>query len=59
MLFRSIIYPTAEAMNAEEREKREKEVPEIQLQLRSGSRLLEFRDLGVRACPRSSPSAAS
>jgi hypothetical protein len=33
-------------MNNEEREK----IPDVQLQLRSGSRLMQFRELGVSCC---------
>lgn len=45
---KKILYPTAEGMEPEERERRDKALPGIQLQLRSGSRLMQFRELGVR-----------
>lgn len=46
-LAKIILHPTAGNMEPTERAKREKSVPEIQLQLRSGSRLMQFRELGV------------
>ncbi|GAA5825438.1 hypothetical protein JCM11251_006983 [Rhodosporidiobolus azoricus] len=42
---RTVLFPTA-ASN-EERLERQKAVPEIQLQLKSGSRLMQFRELGA------------
>ncbi|BGP26260.1 minichromosome maintenance protein 5 [Rhodotorula toruloides] len=42
---RNLLFPTA--AGAEERQERQKAVPEIQLQLRSGSRLMQFRELGA------------
>ncbi|KAI5475627.1 hypothetical protein MNV49_001088 [Pseudohyphozyma bogoriensis] len=45
-LAKGILYPTA-ASTETERQRREKDVPEIQLQLRSGSRLMQFRELGA------------
>lgn len=44
---KSILHPI-NVEDAEERRKKQDEVPEIQLQLRSGSRLMQFRELGVR-----------
>lgn len=46
-LARSILQPSTAGLTQEEREQRLKEIPEIQLQLRSGSRLMQFRELGV------------
>ena len=46
-LARSILHPSTAGLTQEEREQRLKEIPEIQLQLRSGSRLMQFRELGV------------
>lgn len=40
-----LLFPTAATEDA--RLERQKAVPEIQLQLRSGSRLMQFRELGV------------
>ncbi|GAA5841339.1 hypothetical protein JCM3766R1_005035 [Sporobolomyces carnicolor] len=42
---RNLLYPTA--ASEEERRERQKAVPEIQLQLRSASRLMQFRELGA------------
>ncbi|GAA5964585.1 hypothetical protein JCM3765_007632 [Sporobolomyces pararoseus] len=42
---RNLLFPTA--ASEEERKERQKAVPEIQLQLRSGSRLMQFRELGA------------
>ncbi|GAA5888758.1 hypothetical protein JCM5296_000094 [Sporobolomyces johnsonii] len=42
---RNLLYPTA--ASEEERQQRQKAVPEIQLQLKSGSRLMQFRELGA------------
>ncbi|GAA5913817.1 MCM DNA helicase complex subunit MCM5 [Sporobolomyces salmoneus] len=42
---RNLLYPTA--ASEEERRERQKGVPEIQLQLRSASRLMQFRELGA------------
>lgn len=46
-LARKILFPTQAGLTPEEREARNKGVPEIQLQLRSESRLMQFRELGV------------
>ncbi|GAA5881058.1 hypothetical protein JCM16303_004661 [Sporobolomyces ruberrimus] len=42
---RNLLFPTASS--EEDRRERQKGVPEIQLQLRSGSRLMQFRELGA------------
>lgn len=42
---RNLLFPTA--ASERERAERQQAVPEIQLQLRSGSRLMQFRELGV------------
>ncbi|GAA6017570.1 hypothetical protein JCM10207_001210 [Rhodosporidiobolus poonsookiae] len=42
---RNVLFPTASS--EEERIERQKAVPEIQLQLKSGSRLMQFRELGA------------
>lgn len=49
---KKILYPTAEGMEPEERERRDKALPGIQLQLRSGSRLMQFRELGATVISR-------
>ena len=46
-LAKQTLYPTAGVMSKEDQERHDKEIPEIQLQLRSGSRLMQFRELGV------------
>lgn len=50
---RNVLFPTAST--DKEREERQKAVPEIQLQLKSGSRLMQFRELGVRSSSLSFP----
>ena len=49
---RNLLFPTA--ASEKERAERQQAVPEIQLQLRSGSRLMQFRELGVSLAPSSS-----
>ncbi|SCZ89828.1 BZ3500_MvSof-1268-A1-R1_Chr9g10610 [Microbotryum saponariae] len=51
-LARAILQPTLAMLNPEERDRRAKETPEIQLQLRSGSRLMQFRELGASSISR-------
>ncbi|ORY76848.1 MCM-domain-containing protein [Leucosporidium creatinivorum] len=51
-LARKILFPTQVGLTQAERDARAKEVPEIQLQLRSGSRLMQFRELGATSISR-------
>lgn len=46
-LARAILYPNFGSLTQAERDVKTKELPAIQLQLRSGSRLMQFRELGV------------
>ncbi|KAK4050316.1 minichromosome maintenance protein 5 [Microbotryomycetes sp. JL221] len=52
LVARSILSPTAAGDDEAQRIERLKDVPHIQLQLRSGSRLMQFRELGSQSISR-------